>query len=299
MAKSLTRILEEGLAPEGRRIVSDWRAQVIWLRSFFQGSSSEAAQARTLARTRALLNRMVENQELLVADEAVGLYQISSPYANKDPILDWEVLMEANPYCVVAFHSAMTFHRITEDFPTNLQVMIPSVPDWLPVGLTDVDLEMQASIPAHSRRPSPLRGVFVDWHLIKHTKGIREYHTFTYPIRVTTLERTLLDGLAHPEWCGGLESVFRCWAKALDLIKIPVLVDLVEEIDRPLLRQRAGFVMETLGLSHPNLEGWIKKSVAGGSSRLLGTAPFQREGFSERWKLSINAPISTLLESHR
>lgn len=298
MSKSLTRILEEGLAPEGRRIVSDWRAQVIWLRAFFQGSESETVQARTLARTKTLLRRMVDNQDLVVADEEAGLFQISSPYASKDPILDWELLMEANPSCAVAFHSAMAFHRITEDFPTGLQAMIPATPDWFPVGLTDVDLEMQASIPAHSRRFPKLRGIPVDWHIIKHTQGIREYHTFTYPIRVTTMERTLLDGLAHPEWCGGLESVFRSWTKALDLIKLPTLVDLVEEMDRPLLRQRAGFVMETLGLTHPNLEGWSKKSVAGGSSRLLGTAPFQREGFSERWKLSINAPINTLLEGH-
>lgn len=298
MAKSLTRILEEGLAPEGRRVVSDWRAQLLFRRHAFESSGGhDLSQFRTLAKTRVHLDRLVQSQDLLLLDKDACLYQVLSPYASKDPVLDWELLMEANPYCAVAFYSAMVFHHLTEDFPKGIHAMIPGqTPDWLPPGITDVDLEMSTNLPAHSRRVEKLRDVPVEWHVIKNFDGVREYHTFTYPVRATTLERTILDGLAHPEWCGGLESVFRAWRKAKDTIKIHTLVDLVDAINKPLLRQRAGFVMETLGITSPNLEAWTKKAITGGSSKLLGTAPFVKEGYSERWQLSINAPIRTLEE---
>jgi predicted transcriptional regulator of viral defense system len=114
-------------------------------------------------------------------------------------------------------------------------------------------------------------------------------------VRVTTPERTLLDGLMHPEWCGGLQKVLRAWVDCRDTLNVPALVEFVELMDKALLRQRAGYVLESLGLAHPALDAWAAAAKRGGSSRLSGSEPFSPE-FSERWKISLNAPTDVLRE---
>ena len=66
-----------------------------------------------------------------------------------------------------------------------------------------------------------------------------------------------------------------------------------EVYDVAVLRQRVGFLLEELGLTHPHVQEWPARAQRGGSSKLLGTAPYVNT-YSERWSLSINAPLTSL-----
>jgi hypothetical protein len=79
------------------------------------------------------------------------------------------------------------------------------------------------------------------------------------------------------------------------MLDLDALVREVEHFDIQVLRQRAGYLLEELGLTHPTLEAWQASAQRGGSSKLLGAAPYAPT-FSERWSLSINAPIDILHE---
>ena len=68
-----------------------------------------------------------------------------------------------------------------------------------------------------------------------------------------------------------------------------------ERFNVAVLRSRVGYVLDRIGLSHPNLETWRASSRRGGSSRLVGSEPFART-FDERWNLSINGPVGVLDE---
>ncbi len=139
-----------------------------------------------------------------------------------------------------------------------------------------------------------LMGQPIRWHrLARIFVGAALYQPRGYPVRVTTPERTLLDGLLNPEWCGGFVQVLKAWAQARDILDVAEIVDLVERFNIAILRQRAGFVLEELGLTHPRIEQWPALAKRGGSSKLLGGLPFSPT-FSERWKLSINAPVDVL-----
>jgi predicted transcriptional regulator of viral defense system len=125
--------------------------------------------------------------------------------------------------------------------------------------------------------------------------GVALYRPQHDPVRVTTPERTLLDGLLHPELCGGLQTVLSAWRQARDLLDLDTVVTLVDRFDVAILRQRAGFVLDELGLDHPAAAAWPALARRGGSSKLLGSEPYAPT-YSERWSLSINAPIAALRE---
>jgi len=173
--------------------------------------------------------------------------------------------------------------------------MIPSsgTAGLLPLDTEVSDWEGLALAPA--RVPAAILGRPVHWLRTQGARyfGADVYRPHGYPVRATTMERTLLDGLLDPERCGGLQNVLRSWALARDLLDLDALVALVERFGVAVLRQRVGFVAEELGLAHPAIETWRARARRGGSSRLLGTAPYAPT-YSERWNLSINAPIGAL-----
>ena len=64
-------------------------------------------------------------------------------------------------------------------------------------------------------------------------------------VRVTSPERTVIDGIADFGWAGGLEELLHCILDAppLDADK---LLEALEMYDRGLLYQRSGYILETL-----------------------------------------------------
>jgi predicted transcriptional regulator of viral defense system len=138
----------------------------------------------------------------------------------------------------------------------------------------------------------------VEWQRVRPERffGFADYAPLGYPMRYTTPERTLIDGLQNPGSSGGIVNVLRAWVLARDTIDLDVLVYQVERFDVAVLRQRVGYVLDQIGLTHPRLEQWRASSHRGGSSRLVGSEPFAST-YDERWNLSLNAPVDVLHES--
>lgn len=118
-------------------------------------------------------------------------------------------------------------------------------------------------------------------------------------VRVTDLERTLIDGLRYPKLCGGLSEVFRAWVRACDRRTPPspeILVAHAERFGQSILYQRLGFVMETLGLRHPRLSVWKREQVIRGGSRVLDADRPYAPDYDEGWGLSLNHPTGILTD---
>jgi predicted transcriptional regulator of viral defense system len=145
------------------------------------------------------------------------------------------------------------------------------------------------------RTPDRILGRPITWHQVKPERffGVGVYHSRGYPVRVTTPERTLLDSLQTPELSGGVDNVLRAWALARDTLDLDLLIQYVDRFDIALLRQRVGFILEELGLSHPRVEEWREVAHRGGSSKLLASAPYSPR-YSERWNLSLNTSLTAL-----
>jgi predicted transcriptional regulator of viral defense system len=145
--------------------------------------------------------------------------------------------------------------------------------------------------------PEAIDGTPIQW---SQTKAEWDFgHVVGYvqgnPIYVTDLERTLLDILRFPERSGGAMEVLRMWKRAAARLKLDVLIDYVKRFNQTLLRQRAGFILEQLHLTHPVFQDWANSSVRGSSAKLIANLDFSST-FSERWRLSINVPDTALAQ---
>lgn len=285
------------LADERRHVVSDWRAMVLLQRiARAAGESSATANKIKLADARRLLERSIRDEVVRPVAGVLGVYEVTVPYANVGAAGELEVLMETQPCVAASHHTAMVLHDLTDDQPKVLHATVPTGRGEFgpPAGTTVEDWTDLPRAPA--RFPDAILGTPVRWHRVQPQRygGVGEYKPDGWVVRVTTPERTLIDGLLDPESCGGIVSVLRGWARARDLLDVRQVVALTEQLDVNVLRQRVGYVLESIGCSHDALDAWSAKSSRGGSSKLDASTAYATQ-FSERWNISLNAPVELLL----
>lgn len=292
----------ELLAAEERRVLSDWRALLLLRRATVSTPASARRWTHKPHNVRdihPILKQMYRREQLKPLDDLKHVYEVTVPYARMGLLEEDEILMEVHPYASLSYLTALAFHNLTDELPKELMVVIPSdgVGGQLPVGTMPEDWKELALVPG--RTPGRIANQSVRWIRTKTPWffGIGQYRPRGYPVRVTTPERTLLDGLRQPELCGGLENVLRAWYLAQDTLELDLVVEYVDRLDIGVLRQRVGFILDTLHLSHPAVERWRHQGQRGGSSKLLGSAPYSSR-YSDVWNLSLNASISPLLGGH-
>lgn len=301
MRRTVALALLEQLADQQRRILSDWRALILVRRATFDLAPAERRWSELPhepANLYPLFRQMRQRGELKPIRGFRQLYEVTVPYARLGHVEEEEILLEANPYASLSHFTALVFHRLTDELPKAMNVMAPTIGtgDQLPIGTEPRDW---AGLPlVAGRTPSHVLGRSITWSRVKPERffGLGVYQPRGYPVRVTTPERTILDGLLAPELSGGIANVLRGWALARDTLDLDTLVSYVDRFDVAVLRQRAGYLLDELGLNHPRVEQWRERARRGGSSRLVGSAPYSPT-FSEHWNLSLNAPVTALTES--
>ncbi|WP_223742467.1 type IV toxin-antitoxin system AbiEi family antitoxin [Corallococcus sp. AS-1-12] len=298
---TLGRALTEQLAAEQRHVVSVWRALLLLQRATQKIPSEERRWEQApanLEATQALLSRLTRMGEFRPLKDAPYVYEALAPYARKGLVSENEVLMEAQPFSALSHATALVFHDLSDDFPQEFHLILPSNESTLlPPGVKPIEWDEQFTSIGHT--PKSLFGKPIQWHQLTAGPaeiGTAEYRPNGYPVRVTTPERTLIDAIHHPEWCGGFSKALQAWIEARDTINLDTLVETVDALGVNILRQRAGFIMDELELHHPALMEWSRSAKRGGSSRLVGSEPFSSQ-YSEKWKLSINAPVGLLAEA--
>lgn len=294
-------ILEQ-LAAENRRVLSDWRAALLLRRATETIPADRRRWEKppaSLAEVHAHLRQMQLRGELAPLDvqPALRLYEVTVPYASGTSLAEDEVLMEAHPYAALGYLSAFAFHGLSDEVPKEILAIAPAegTGGLLPPGTHREDWQGLAL--AHGSLVRRILRRPVTWYRLDPRRyfGTGEYRPRGYPVRVTTPERTLLDGLLRPELCGGIEVVLRAWARERDTLDLDSLVLNVDQFEIGVLRQRVGFILDELRLAHRALDRWQAEAKRGGSSKLVASAPYAPT-FSERWSLSLNAPLMALRE---
>jgi predicted transcriptional regulator of viral defense system len=284
----------ERLAREQRRVLSDWRALILLRRATFELAPRERRWAQLPQQPddlAPLLRQMQAREEISPIKHHPHLYQVTVPYARASLVEEPEVLLETNPYAVLSHLSALVFHGLTEELPKSITATISADTrgDLLPLGTEPNDWE-GIRMPG-GRTPKEILGQPVHWTRVKPERffGFSIYQPHGYLVRVTTPERTLLDGLQDPEFSGGIANVFRAWSLARDTLDIDALLHQVDRFGVAVLRQRVGYIFDEFALSHPVVEAWRDHTSRGGSNRLVGSEPYSPV-YSERWNLSLNGP---------
>lgn len=247
------------------------------------------------AEVRQLLSRLCASGDIQAVEGVRDLYRLRSPFSRSTPVEEYELIMELNPFASIAYASALEFHDLTDQFSNVLQCIVPAEPRiaGYPVGTSASDWKYFRV--TRGRMPSELGRKPVSWHRVKAEfwLGVEEYSPNGYPVRVTSIERTLLDGLRYPALCGGFETALKAFILAADQVSVSKTTEIAEGLNIAVLRQRTGYVLDRLGIEFEARDRWKASSKRGGSSKLCPDLPFAPD-YSEDWNLSVNYPVESI-----
>jgi len=244
------------LSADGKTIFSTADAQVITNKSY----DATAKLLSQMVRRRWLV-RLVPGNYLIVPLEA-GLESI--PMANRY-VIAREVLGSLPYY--ISHYSAMELHQMTTQPVNTVYVTVPRR------RVSRTIAGMQYRFIYATRRS------FWGWETI--------WATAEEEVRVSDLEKTLLDGVVRPELCGGLGELAKgLWLRKHDL-NDGRLVDYVQRLGHKAAAKRLGFLLETYDLSGPESISALQSLVGRGYDPLDPTLP-DHGPYRARWRLRIN-----------
>lgn len=153
---------------------------------------------------------------------------------------------------------------------------------------TQPQLVVMVSTP-RARRSQTVQGVecrFIRCQR-KHLFGLTEHWaTKQDKVRVSDLERTIIDGLKQPEHCGGLTEVVKgLWMRRGD-VKTDRLVQYAKRIGVGAVVRRLGFLLETCGMAPPELDR-LRAGLTATYVRLDPVLPAEGKHL-RRWRLQLN-----------
>lgn len=114
-------------------------------------------------------------------------------------------------------------------------------------------------------------------------------------VKVSDLERTIIDCLDRPDLCGGISEIAKgLWAKRND-IDFEKLAGYVEKLGRKSVAKRLGFLLGLYELGSPETSSKLKKLVSSSYASFDPSLPLAGR-YNSAWKLRLNLDPDELIE---
>ncbi len=209
-----------------------------------------------------------------------GLYALSSLVPGVTAAHEFEVAMALVNPAAISHWSALHYHGLTEQAPRKVFLLTTT----------------EASIPRlrkpHAERVGdgyPVGDTLYHFVQVKPERyfGIKKIWIDEARVTITDPEKTLIDGLSMPQYCGDFSEVlhaFEARGKELDLNRI---IEYAPKFD-VVTAKRLGWVLEQQGVKHARLEPLMELPIKG-YRKLDPTGP--RKGpCNRRWMIQENLP---------
>lgn len=135
------------------------------------------------------------------------------------------------------------------------------------------------------------------YHNSKHFFGFsKTWVDDHHRVQCSDLEKTLLDCLFRPQYCGGITEVVRAIHKSRQDIEQERLFEYVQQFGSQAVTKRLGFLLEILEVEGPILTK-LYEARTSSSARLDPSVEGSRAGISNRWDLVQNVDTATLLNA--
>jgi predicted transcriptional regulator of viral defense system len=113
-------------------------------------------------------------------------------------------------------------------------------------------------------------------------------------ILVSNREKTIIDCIDHPEYCGGIIEATKGLWNAKNDINLARLRKYVKKIKNSAVAKRLGYILERLKMGDKKTIDYLLKSKAKGYSLLDPLIP-KKTNFNSRWNLILNIDESEML----
>ncbi len=209
-----------------------------------------------------------------------GLYALSSTVPGITSAHEFEIAMALVDPAAISHWSALHYHELTEQVPRTVFV------------LTKTETSVPRMRNAGSKRSN--RGYLVrdtTYQFIQvRTKrffGTQKVWVGDARVSMTDRERTLLDGLSMPQYCGGYAEVLHAFQVGLGRLDIERITDYAVRLDTATAK-RLGWVLERQGLDSSQVETLAALPIKG-YRKLDPTGP-GKGSCNDRWMVQENLP---------
>lgn len=209
-----------------------------------------------------------------------GLYALSSSVPGVTPAHEFEIAMALVDPAAISHWSALHYHGLTEQVPHRVFVLTTP----------------EASIPRtrgekakEAQKGYTVAGTIYQFIQIKPERffGVEKVWIGEARVAITDPERTLIDGLMMPMYCGDFPEVlhaFEVRMKALDLDRI---IEYALKIDTATAK-RLGWVLDHHGINYERLTRLATLPIKG--YRTLDASGPRKGPYNKRWMIQENLP---------
>jgi len=204
-----------------------------------------------------------------------GVYKLSAS-TGISPIHEFEIAMHLVSPAMISYYSAFYHHGLTEQVPK----------------IVYISTQKRGSIPQEGRlgRQAGFNLEGIDYQIVqlkpeKFFGGIPSWRGESRFL-VSDLERTLAEGFASPQYCGGFSEVMHGLGESLQKVNIDKLIDYAKRWDIAVSR-RVGWALEQLGIENEQSLSLAQTEHPG--YRRLDPSREAKGAYSNKWRLQINS----------
>lgn len=149
---------------------------------------------------------------------------------------EWDIAMLLDAQGILSHQSALMLHHLTQQLYRSVTLTVPGS--------------------SHDHRPGRVIQACPYTFVVVSPRrffGHEVRYVHARPLRLTDVERTLLDCLAAPAHVGGIAIVYDALEVALPRLYVPRLVEYLARLRAPSLAQRLGYLLERHGVESHRL----------------------------------------------
>lgn len=189
-----------------------------------------------------------------------GLFALSPALLSGSIINEYEIAMAIIEPAAICYLSALHYHQLTQQTPHNIFVLT-------------ITNSKRFYNHAGKNREIIINGIHYNFFSVKkeHFFGVKQMWLSDAQVNITDLERTLLDSITKPKFCGGFTESIEYFKLAKDRLNITKLIEYANKLGNAAIR-RLGWVLDHIGVPEStlillkrNFIGHIKLNASGES----------------------------------
>ena len=206
-----------------------------------------------------------------------GLYTLAGAVPGTTSLHEFEIAMALVQPAAISHWSAMSHHGLTEQVPRRVFV------------LTSARAVPHVRGKKHERNGPgyPVGGTTYQFVQVKPERffGIDQVWVNESRVSMTDPERTLLDGLMAPQYCGDFAEVLHAFELRAPKLDVERIIGYALKLDAATAK-RLGWILERQGIAADRLEPLRARPIKG--YRLLDPSGPRQGSYEARWMLRLN-----------
>ena len=209
-----------------------------------------------------------------------GLYTLSTTAPGVTAAHEFEIAMALAPRSAISHWSALHHHGLTEQAPRKVFVLTTTA--------TPIP-QMRGRKQAHRHNGISVGTTVYQFVRVKPDRffGTQKVWINNARVTITDPERTLIDGLMMPRYCGDFAEVLHAFQVRGSNLDVKRIIDYALKLDTATVK-RLGWVLEHLGVASTRLKPLLVVPVKG--YRTLDPSGPRHGPCNRRWMIQENLP---------